>query len=93
MTDPDPERRRAIEEEANRARRGQRVADVTCALLAQSPGLTLGEALQMVAAARQEVLRLFPGSGPTFDLLYRPRFLRILSERFGLAEDEIHPAR
>lgn len=93
MAGSDTERQRAIEAEAARARRGQRIADVTCAILAQSPGLTLGEALRVMAEARREVLLLFPDSGPTFDLLYRPRFLRILVERFGIAEDEIRPTR
>ena len=79
---PDPD---AIRDEASRARRAQRIADVTCALLAQSPGLRPGEAIRLMAAARRAVLLLFPGRGETFDLLYRPRFLRILSERFGIS--------
>lgn len=82
---------RAIAEEAGRARRAQRVADVTCALLAQQPDLTLGEALVRMADARREVLALFPGQERTFDLLYRPRFLRILVERFQIPEEEIRP--
>ena len=79
---PDPA---LIREEASRARQAQRIADVTCALLAQSPGLRPGEALRLMAGARRAVLELFPGRGETFDLLYRPRFLRILSERFGIS--------
>ena len=79
---PDPA---AVRDEAARARRAQRIADVTCALLAQSPGLRPGEAIRLMAEARRAVLELFPGRGETFDLLYRPRFLRILSERFGIS--------
>ena len=89
MTEPESEREAAIREEAGRSRRAQRIADLTCALLAQTPGLTLGEAVGMMAGARRAVLSLFPDGQGTFDLLYRPRFMRILVERFGLAADEI----
>ena len=79
----------AVQEEAVRARRAQRAADLTCALLAQTGDLSLEEALGMVAAARREILALFPDKEPVFNLLYRSRFLRILAERFHLSEDEI----
>lgn len=81
MTDPIPELD-PRQDEAERARRAQRIADVTCALLAHSPGLQPREAIQLMAGARRAVLEIFPGRGATFDLLYRPRFLRILAERF-----------
>jgi len=79
----------AIEQEATRARRAQLVADLTCALLAQQTDLTLGEALGMIADARRTVLDLFPGKELAFNLLYRPRFIRILVERFRIPEDEV----
>jgi len=78
-----------IREEALRARRAQLVADTTCALLAQTRDLSLGEALAMMSRARRWVLELFPDKEQVFDLLYRPRFLRIVVERFRLSEDEI----
>jgi len=37
----------------------------------------------MVAATRGMTLRLFPGKELTFDLIYLPRFRRLLAERFG----------
>jgi hypothetical protein len=89
MAPESPADERAIEEEAKRARRAQLVADLTCSLLSQQRDLTLGEALQMMASARQAILQLFPGKELAFDLLYRPRFVRILVERFGIPEDEI----
>jgi len=79
----------AMEEEAKRARRAQRVADLTCALLAQTRDLSLSEALEMMAEARRVILALFPDKESVFNLLYRPRFLRIVVERFHLSEDEI----
>ena len=79
----------AVEEEAERVRRAQRIADLTCALLAQTADLTLEEALGKIADARREILALFPDKESFFNLLYRPRFLRIVAERLRLSEEEI----
>jgi len=84
-----PGRRQAIDEEARRARQVQWIADLTCSILAQQSDLTLGEAVQVMAGARREILALFPDRGFQYGLLYRPRFIRILVERFAIPEDEI----
>jgi hypothetical protein len=89
MTAVEVAMREEIREEERRALRAQRVADLTCALLYQTRSLSLGDALDMMAEARRAVLELFPGKESVFDLLYRPRFLRIVVERFRLSEDEI----
>jgi len=39
------------------------------------------DALQMIERARQEILELCPGKESVFELVLRPRFLRILNER------------
>jgi hypothetical protein len=85
---PTPE---AIREEARRARRAQLAVDLTCSLIAQSRDLSLAEARGMVENARRIVLGLFPDKESTFDLIYRPRFHRLLTERFG--QDEIRALR
>jgi len=92
MTAPGSGMTPAMEEEAKRAGRAQRVADLTCALLAQTRDLSLGEALGMMAEARRRILELFPDKEPVFNLIYRPRFLRIVVERFHLSEDEVRAA-
>jgi hypothetical protein len=89
MSTEENRRREAIEDEARRARWARFVADTTCAVLAQQPDLTLGEGIRCMAQARQTILGLFPGKDLAYDILYRPRFLRILVERFGIPEDEI----
>ena len=90
MTAPELAREEAIREEASRALRASRIADLTCALLAQTRGLTPGEALGLISVARLSVLELFPDKEPVFNLLYRPRFLRIVAERFGLPEEDLY---
>jgi len=49
----------------------------------QQDDLSREQALRRVEDARQVACRLFPGKEETFDLIYRPRFLRIIEERFG----------
>ena len=43
------------------------------------------EALALIERTREHILALFPDKGAVFDLVLRPRFLRILNER-ALAE-------
>jgi hypothetical protein len=45
--------------------------------------MSLEQAQEMVAATRDMALRLFPGKELAFDLIYLPRFRRLLAERFG----------
>jgi hypothetical protein len=46
--------------------------------------LTLEEAREVVNHAKQTALQLFPDKEATFDLIYGPRFRRILSEKYRL---------
>ena len=72
-----------IREENKRIRHLRRLVDFSLALIAQSD-MPLDEAQQIVQAVREQALRLFPGKGETFDLLYTPRFRRLIAEKFSL---------
>ncbi len=78
---PTPEQ---VAEERRCRRRVRFLVDLTAACLMQDATMSLGEAVRMVQSLRGAVLQLFPGSGPTFDLVVRPRFERILAERWGV---------
>jgi hypothetical protein len=52
----------------------------------QQDTLSREQALQRMEDTRQVACRLFPEKEETFDLIYRPRFLRIIEERFGLED-------
>lgn len=54
------------------------------ALIQQTPELTIGDTIDMVLETRRIALELFPGSDETFNLLYRPRLMRAITERFGI---------
>ncbi len=70
-----------LEEENKKIRRLQLMVDLTGQILYQSTDLTLSEGLRHIDIVREYAIRLFPGKGQTFDLIYRPRLLRILRER------------
>jgi len=63
-------------------RRLRMMVDFAVAVLRHRP-LTRSEAEQLVEHVRTDALELFPDKGETFDLIYRPRFRRIIEERFG----------
>ncbi len=71
-----------IREEERRVRYLQRLVDLTMCLIRQG-AFTRREAEKAVAATRRRALELFPDKGPVYDLIYRPRFERLLREVFG----------
>ncbi len=71
-------------EEGQRLRRLQVMMNLVMQVIAQDPRLTVDEASQMVADSRTAALALFPGKELAFDLLYRPRFQRLMRERFRI---------
>jgi len=79
-TRPDPE---ALREEDRRLRQLQFVVSLAFQTIAQSR-VTYGEALAMLDGTRNLALSLFPGKELAFDLIYRPRFQRLIAQRFRL---------
>ena len=50
--------------------------------------ITYGEALKLVESLKTLAMNLFPEKDETFELIYRPRFKRVLDERFrGMCSD------
>jgi hypothetical protein len=76
-----------IREEQIRMLRLRLRADLTAYRLRFQP-MSRGQALQLIEQTREEILDLFPGKGDVFDLVLRPRFLRIVDERFGAATSQ-----
>ena len=68
-----------IEEEQQRARYVRMIVDFTSNLIMQSR-MARHEAETLVGAARAKVLQLFPGRDDTYELLYAPRFRRLVNE-------------
>jgi len=53
-------------------------------LSVQQDDLSLEEALRIVEDVKRAACNLFPGKEETFELIYRPRFDRVIEERFGV---------
>jgi hypothetical protein len=77
---PDP---RAIEE-AKLIRRLQMMMNMVMQVIAQDGTLSVEDASQMIADARTAALAMFPGKELAYDLIWRPRFQRLMRERFRL---------
>ena len=73
----------ALAAEERKLRRLCRAMDVAAALL-WKVNLTLEEAQDVVGHAKRTALQLFPDKEETFDLIYGPRFRRILVEKYRL---------
>lgn len=64
-------------------RRLRFLVELTFATIAQDNDLTLEQAWEHVLALKGAAIAMFPGKEETFDLLYLPRFSRLLAERWG----------
>ena len=69
-----------IHAENEKMKKLRRIVDATCALLYQLP-LSEESAQQLINSTGESVLSLFPDSEEQFNLIYMPRFYRILRER------------
>ncbi len=54
----------------------------------QQDDLFFEEAQEIVENVKRAACSLFPGKEETFELIYRPRFNRVIRERFGLTSGE-----
>jgi hypothetical protein len=75
---------RQDEEEARRIRRLQVMISMVSSVISQDPGLTVEEASELAAGAKRAALAMFPDKELAYDLLYKPRLQRLMTERFRL---------
>ena len=72
------------EEERRLIRRMQMMMNLVMQTIAQDSSLTYDEAAQMITDARRAALAMFPGKELAYDLIWQPRFKRLMLERFRL---------
>jgi hypothetical protein len=72
-----------IAEEQKKINRLRTLVDLTLSVIIQS-NMPITEAQQLVEALKRQALVLFPGKEDTFELIYRPRFNRIIREKYLL---------
>ena len=82
----------ALQEEEKKLRMLRFIVDLNQAVLLQQADLTLRDAFEILKNTRQAALNLFPDKEEVFELIYTPRFRRIIRERFvipgGLADPQ-----
>ncbi|MFA5110531.1 MAG: hypothetical protein WC443_03905 [Desulfobaccales bacterium] len=79
----DAARRQAIREENRKLRYLRFMVDLFLYEI-RSGALTLSQAREVVEGLRRQALLLFPGKETAFDIIYRPRFQRAITETFQL---------
>jgi hypothetical protein len=76
-------RRQAIKEENRRLRYLRFMVDLALMEI-RSGSFSLSQARQVVENIRSQALMLFPGKESAFDIIYRPRLQRAITETFQL---------
>jgi hypothetical protein len=71
-------------EEQKLIRRMQMMMNMVMQVIAQDGSLTIDDAAQMIADSRKAALAMFPGKELAYDLIWRPRFQRLMRERFRI---------
>jgi hypothetical protein len=71
-------------EEQKLIRRLQMMMNMVIQVIAQDASLTVDDAAQMIADSRKAALAMFPGKELAYDLIWKPRFQRLMRERFRI---------
>ena len=71
-------------EEGRLIRRLQMMMNMVMQVIAQDGSLTVEEASQMVADTKKAALAMFPDKELAYEIIWRPRFQRLMRERFRL---------
>jgi hypothetical protein len=69
-------------EERRKIRRLQMMMDMVTSVIAQDESLTYDDAAEMIADSKRAALAMFPDKELAYNLIYKPRFQRLMRERF-----------
>lgn len=73
-----------LSEERKKIRRLQLMMNMVMSVILQDPKLTVEQASEMVADSRRAALAMFPDKEIAFNLLWKPRLQRLMTERFHI---------
>jgi hypothetical protein len=71
-------------EEQKLIRRMQMMMSMVMQVIAQDASLSIDDASQMIADTKRAALAMFPGKELAYDLIWKPRFQRVMRERFRI---------
>ena len=69
-------------DERRKIRRLQMMMDMVTSVIAQDESLTYDDAAEMIADSKRAALTMFPDKELAYNLIYKPRFQRLMRERF-----------
>ena len=72
------------QEEGRLIRRLQLMMNLVMQTIAQDGSLTIDEAAQMIADSKKAALAMFPDKELAYEIIWRPRFQRLMRERFRI---------
>lgn len=78
-------RQKLIADEEKRMKTLRFIVDLTQSVLMQSD-LSWDDAWRLIENTRRAALTLFPGKDDVFDLIYAPRFRRIIKDRYAVPD-------
>jgi hypothetical protein len=81
---PSPEELAAQQEEQKLIRRMQMMMNMVMQVIAQDASLTVDDASQMIADSKKAALAMFPGKELAYELIWKPRFQRVMRDRFRI---------
>ena len=73
-----------VDAERKQLRRLQMMMNMCLQVIAQDSSLSVDDASQMIEDSRAAALNMFPGKELAYDLIWKPRFQRMMMERFRL---------
>lgn len=79
-----PMSREELVDEQKLIRRLQMMMGMVMQVIAQDGSLSIDDAAQMIADSRSAALAMFPGKELAYDLIWKPRFQRLMRERFRI---------
>jgi len=71
-------------QESRKIRRLQVMINMVMSVISQDPNLTVEEASELVAGTKRAALAMFPDKELAYDIIYKPRLQRLMTERFHL---------
>ena len=79
-----PDQAEARIEEDKLIRRMQMMMTMVMQVIAQDSSLSVDEASQMIADSKKAALAMFPDKELAYEIIWRPRFQRLMRERFRI---------
>ena len=71
-------------EEDKLIRRMQMMMNMVMQVIAQDGSLSVDDASQMIADSKKAALAMFPDKELAYEIIWRPRFQRLMRERFRI---------